>query len=90
METVMRNVKDLGSADRQTLERLIGRSLADDLRLMIHILNVDEPHLPSPESAAGSVPLPAWCNVYEGLTDEAISAVEATFFTRANLTRAAE
>jgi hypothetical protein len=57
---------------------------------MIHILNVDESHLPSPESAAGSGPLPAWCNVYEGLTDEAISAVEATFFTRANLTRAAE
>jgi len=86
----MRNVKDLGSADRQTLERLIGRNLTDDLRLIIHILNVDAPHLPCPGSAEGSGPLPAWCNVYEGLSDEAIASVEATFLTPVSLTRAGE
>lgn len=90
MQTVMQNVKDLDLPDRQTLERLIGRTLTDDLRLIIHILNVDEPHLPSPGAAVGSAPLPTWFNVYEGLTDEAIASVEATFLTRASLTRAAE
>jgi hypothetical protein len=90
MEIVIQNVTDLDLADRQTLERLIGRNLTDDLRLIIHILNVDEPHLPSPGDAAGSGPLPTWCNVYEGLTDEAIASVEATSLTRASLTRAVE
>jgi hypothetical protein len=41
-------------------------------------------------SAEAPSQLPAWCNVYEGLTDEAISSVEATILTRADLSRAAE
>jgi hypothetical protein len=90
METITRHVKDMGSADRQALERLTGRSLTDDHRLIIHVLNVDEPHRPAAQSAEVPGALPPWCNVYEGLTDEAISAVEATILTRANVTRAAE
>ena len=90
METIMRNVRDMDAPNRQTLERLIGRRLTDDQRLIIHVLNVDEPHAPSPQSAEGPGPLPPWCNVYEGLTDEAISAVETTILTRADLARAAE
>jgi len=90
METVTRNVRDIGRADRQALEHLIGRHLADDQRLVIHVMSMHMSTAQAEQPAEGSSSLPAWCNVYEGLTDEAISSVEATILTRADLTRAAQ
>ena len=90
METVTRNVKDIGTADRQALEHVIGRNLADDQRVVIRVLKMDLSNRQTPESLPADAPLPDWCNVYQGLTDEAISSLEETLLTRADLGRAAE
>jgi len=90
METVIRNVSDIGSADRRSLEHVIGRQLADDQRLLIRVIGPDV-SLRAPTSATSADrPLPEWCNVYQGLTDEAITSLEKVVLTRADLTRAAE
>ena len=34
--------------------------------------------------------LPDWCNVYEGLSDAEVAAIEEVTLTRANLTRPSE
>lgn len=89
METVIRNVSDIGSADRRSLEDVIGRQLADDQRLLIRVLSADV-SLRAPTSVTSADgPLPEWCNVYQGLTDEAIKSLEKVVLTRADLTRAA-
>lgn len=90
MESVTRNVKDIGSADRQALEHVIGRDLSDDQRLVIHVVNVDVSHPRAQKPTQTASSLPDWCNVYDGLTDEAILSLEKTLLTRADLSRAAE
>lgn len=90
METVIRNVKDIATVDRRALEHVIGRQLADDQRLLIRVVSVEVPQHAPTAAAQAAGPLPEWCNVYQGLTDEAITALEETVLTRADLSRAAE
>jgi hypothetical protein len=90
MEAITRNVRDIGTADRRALEHVIGRSLADGQRLLISVLDVE---MSSPESAAAEhayAALPDWCNVYHGLTDDAVTQLEEVILTRADLNRATE
>ena len=81
MEDIVRNVRDIDTADRRALEHVIGQHLAENQQLVIHVVNVDV----SSQRPAGkptTVALPDWCNVYEGLSDEEVSALEKVVLTR--------
>lgn len=91
MENIIRDVRDIDNGDRQAIEHVVGQSLRDNQRLVIQIVSLDlkdtEPAAP-PVAATGK--LPAWCNVYEGMTDAEIAELEKTVLTRADLTRSSE
>lgn len=89
MGSVICSVKDIGTADRQALEHVIGQRLSDHQQLVIRVLSEDVLTTPDVATSKG-VTLPDWCNVYEGLSDEEISALEEVVLTRANLTRDVE
>lgn len=89
METIIRNVRDLRDDDRSAAEHLVGHSLRENQRLVIQVASVDlTADHPSNGNRTGQ--LPAWCNVYDGLSDEEIADLETTILTRADLTRLSE
>lgn len=89
MESITRNVAEIGAADRQALEHVVGQQLRENQQVVIHIVNMDVPLAP----ANGKSPpgkLPEWCNVYEGLSDAEVAEIEKVVLTRADLSRATE
>jgi hypothetical protein len=74
METLIRRVADVETQDRSALERVVGHPLKDDQQLIIQI--VGNSHLPAELPPADENLLPSWCRVYEGLSDEAIEAID--------------
>ena len=90
MDAIIRNVKDIATTDRQALEHVIGQHLAENQQVVIHVVNVDVPPVAHKDATATVRKLPEWCNVYQGLTDEAISSLEETVLTRADLTRTSD
>lgn len=74
METLILNVRELGQLDRSALERLVGHQLRESERLVIQVMNagVEEP---TPRPADDD--LPAWSDVYEGLSDSEIDELNA-------------
>lgn len=87
MENIVRNVRDIDSGDRHALEHVVGQALRDNQRLIIRIAEVDvSPAAPAADSHRPQT-LADWTNVYEGLSDEEITALDKTVKTRANLTR---
>ena len=90
MDTITRNVRDIGNADRRALEHVIGRQLGDDQRLVIRVINVEvTPGAPN-HTEDGIDDLPEWCSVYDGLSDDAVVSLEKTILTRADLSRTGE
>ncbi len=87
MDTYIRNVKDIGTSDRQALEHVIGQHLSEHQQLVIQIVNVDSQQEAAVESLSRAGSLPEWCHVYQGLSDEAISSLEQAVLTRADLSR---
>lgn len=90
MESITKNVRDISLPDKLALEHVIGQQLTENQQVIIQICSLDlrsEPATTEAESARG---LPDWCNVYAGLTDEEVAAVEQTALQRANLTRATD
>lgn len=86
MEKVIRNVAEIDPADRQAIEHVIGKHLAEHQQVIISIVNRDlAPPDESPLPAAGAVP--AWWNIYEGLSDEQVDHLDQAVRQRANLTR---
>ena len=79
MESITRNVSEIDPVDRQALEHVIGQHLSANQQVIIKVVNVNLAP-PRSEPASGSAPaqLPAWCNVYEGLTDAEIAEVESS------------
>jgi hypothetical protein len=79
MESVTRNVKDIDSADRLALEHVLGQPLSESQQVVIHVqpLNLSgvsvDPGQPLPATPSR---LPAWCNVYEGLSDAEVAEIE--------------
>ncbi len=91
MDTITRNVRDIGNADRRALEHVIGRQLGDDQRLVIRVVNVEiTPAAASNHTGDGIDDLPEWCSVYDGLSDDAVASLEKTILTRADLSRTGE
>ena len=88
MDSVTRDVADIDARDREALEHVIGHSLADDQRVIISVAPTVAPRADSP--AAPSSEIPAWWNIYEGLSDEEIDRLDQSIRQRANLSRLAE
>lgn len=79
MESVTRNVSEIDPADRQALEHVIGQHLTANQQVIINVVNIQlAPPRPEPIPGATAAQLPAWCNVYEGLTDAEIADVESS------------
>ncbi len=91
MENIVRDVRDIDNTDRRALEHVVGKALRDNQRLVIQIVSLDLQETPPADpSPVGAGKLPAWCNVYEGLTDAEIDELEKTVLRRADLTRPSE
>lgn len=91
MESIIRNVRDIDSRERQALEHVLGQPLKDDQRVVIQVETVPAPGFVQQDNGGMSpTKLPAWCNVYEGLTDEEIAEVEKIALSRADMTRPSE
>lgn len=89
METIVRNVRDLHDSERSAAEQLVGHRLRENQQLVINVLSVDV-GTNSPATGATNNALPAWCNVYDGLTDDEIAELEKSILTRADLSRPSE
>ncbi len=92
MDAITRNVRDIDQADRDALEHVIGQSLREDQQIVITVRIASPPQSQSNETSG--VPadehVPAWWNVYEGLSDEEIDRLDQAIRERANLTRHVE
>jgi hypothetical protein len=86
MESIICSVKDIETADRQAFEHILGRPLADHQQLIIRVVNADMATTRRATEPT-AVTLPDWCNVYEGLSDDEVSALEDVVLTRADLSR---
>jgi hypothetical protein len=85
METVIRNVGDMEPQDRQALEHVLGLRLLQNQQLLVRVVNLETEPRVAEEAGPKDVPtaLPAWCNVYAGLSDEEIADLERTILSRA-------
>jgi len=73
METITRNVGELGAGQRSAVEQIIGHGLTDHQRLIIHVISLE---IETEPIQVGTDELPTWCNVYDGASAEEIAAVE--------------
>ena len=78
------NVATLDAPHRQALEEVIGRQLAGNQALLISVIDLGA--VPDTEQRPPQS-LEDWTQVYEGLSEEEIEAVDAIAKSRANLTR---
>ena len=83
MEKVIRNVAEIDTADRRAIEHMIGKHLAEHQQVIISVVNLD---LVSPDASAvpESEGVPAWWNIYEGLSDEDVDRLDQAIRPRAN------
>src|SRR5262245_33625684 len=86
MESVTRNVADIEGADRRALEHLIGKHLTEHQQVIISIVNLDLPGSDAPVAERPVQTLEDW-DIYKGLSEEEIEAIDRVVKTRANLTR---
>ena len=73
MESIIRKVRDIDTADRRVLEHVFGRRLRENQQLLIQVVSVDTAADEPPQTGLG---FPDWCNVYEGLTDAEIDEID--------------
>jgi D-ribose pyranose/furanose isomerase RbsD len=92
MESVFRNVRDIDTRERQLLEHVLGRQLKENQQVIIQVVTLErEPAEDHDQSAViPSGQLPAWCNVFAGLTEKQVAEVEEVVLQRADLTRSTE
>lgn len=87
-KTIVRDVRDITGADRDVLEHALGERLRDNQRLVVQILTLaDPPETAEADPTAAAAELPEWCDVFVGLSDAEIAAVERTTRQRLNLSR---
>lgn len=90
MESIVRNISEIDMADRRALEHVLGQPLRENQQIVIHVLNLGEP---PPEAVLPLTPpvavaaLPAWCDVYEGLSDAEIDQLEEVILNREHWNR---
>jgi hypothetical protein len=86
METVIHQVGNLGDGERSAAEQLVGHPLHQNQQLVIHVVDL-EPISTEPSLGAEGQQLPDWCNVYAGLSDAEVAALERAISQRLDLTR---
>ena len=74
METLVRDVRDLDQSDRSALERVVGHQLLESQRLVIQVMNAGAEVT---VARTADDELPAWCDVYEGLSESEIDDLDA-------------
>jgi hypothetical protein len=87
MENIVRNVRDIEADDRHALEHVVGQTLRENQRLIIQIAEVDVSAEAGPTGNNDQQTLDQWTSVYDGLSDEAVEAIDKSIKERANLTR---
>ncbi len=91
METVIRNVRDIDSRERQALEQVLGQHLKDNQKIIIQVVTLQsEPNENEGTVQTSGAQLPDWCNVFAGLNDEQVAEIEEVMRQRPDLSRAAE
>jgi tRNA(fMet)-specific endonuclease VapC len=92
MESIIRNVRDIETSERQVLEHVLGQKLRENQQVIIQV--VTPPTESRERDVAANAPapprLPEWCNVFAGLSDEELAEVDAVIRQRADLTRLSE
>jgi hypothetical protein len=86
MEVIIHNVGELGQPVRSAAETLVGHALDENQQLVIQVLDL-EARNDDGLSAADRDDLPDWCNVYDGMSDEQIAALEQAISHRLDLKR---
>ncbi len=86
MESIVRNVRDISTSDRLVLEHVLGQQLKENQTVIIQVINAGR-FLAEQRDETTPNQLPAWCNVYAGLTDDQIAEIEEVILQRADLTR---
>jgi hypothetical protein len=90
-ETIIRQVRDIDAADRRALEHVIGRQLSENQKVIFQVVSLGgQPEAPATHDGASPGQLPAWCNVFDGMSDREIEDVDRVIRERANLTRPTE
>jgi hypothetical protein len=83
-------MQEIDAVDRHALEHVIGRPLEENQIVIIQVETKREKPTPAmSETARPDVAklLPAWCNVYEGLSDQEMEEIEAVILDRDHWTR---
>jgi hypothetical protein len=89
METIIRHVRDIDTAERHMLEHVIGQQLQENQKIIIQVVGLGNEAAAEPAGTevSPSDQLPEWCNIYEGLSEKEIDEIDAIIRERANLTR---
>jgi len=84
METERKiNVATLDSPHRRALEEVLGQELQSNQQVLISIINLQSAvHDDRPVQT-----LEDWTEIYDGLSEDEVEAVDATIKTRADLSR---
>jgi hypothetical protein len=92
MDPIIRPVRGIDADDRQALEHVLGRRLEEDQEIIIRVATPKRRTPPGWKTgkAVARGRLPAWCDVYAGMTDQQIKATERAILRRADLTRASD
>ena len=92
MESITRNVRDIDTRERQALEQVLGHQLKENQQIIIQVVTVAAGPVESQDTREGTATtkLPAWCNVFAGLSDEQIAEVEEVSLQRSDLSRPTE
>ncbi len=88
METITLQVGELPANERSAAELLLGHSLRGNEQLILQVRDLEVVRPPEQESQL-TESLPAWCHVYEGLSDHEVEKIQQSI-TRCNLTRPVE
>ena len=79
------DVTSLDAEHRRALEDVIGMQLQRNQRLLISVTEANV--TPAEGAHRGGQSIRDWTDVYEGLSDEEVGAIEREVNTRADLTR---
>jgi hypothetical protein len=90
MESTVRNVREIASDERRVYETVLGQRLTENQQVVLQVIDLGESS--TEEGAEESNvppagPLPEWCRVYEGLTEQQIAEIEHVVLTRSDMTR---
>ncbi|QDT38393.1 hypothetical protein Pan189_27860 [Stratiformator vulcanicus] len=84
---ITRNVSELQPPEKALYESVLGEQLRENQQVIIQVMTVGEPQVDHFAATLPRTDLPAWCDVYDGLTDEDVAEVEAIALDRSDLSR---